>query len=144
MKALVTVELQLCGDLFFSLCGADGIQHQLGTLLRTGLIRNNTVVIEITDDRKIQHCFGVAMDAVPFQPNMYSAVAVGTFAFCLTFPDFLCQRQILCRDVHAPDIVIVSAAGCLKEAAHLTDAVFLSVTVDYFVFELPSSLSALL
>lgn len=54
MKALVTMELQLCGDLFFSLCRADGIQHQLGTLLRTGLIRNNAVVIEITDDRKIQ------------------------------------------------------------------------------------------
>ena len=54
MKALVTVELQLCGDLFFSLCRADGIQHQLGTLVRTGLIRNNAVVIEITDDRKIQ------------------------------------------------------------------------------------------
>ena len=54
LKALVTVELQLCGDLFFSLCSADGIQYQLGTLFRSGFVGNDTVVIEITDDGKEQ------------------------------------------------------------------------------------------
>ena len=54
LKALVTVELQLRGDLFFSLCSSNGIQYQLRVLLRTGLIGNDAVIIEITNDRKKQ------------------------------------------------------------------------------------------
>ena len=187
------MELQLCSDRFFSLGSLDRIQHQIDVLLRTGLIRNNAVVIEITNDGKkqeslpgadigdicypfliwlvgsevsvqpigitvqcfsvfyiplsadngqqvvfvhhSQHCFGVAMDTVSFQPDMYSAIAVSAAAPRLTFPDFLCQRQILCRDIHAPDIVIISAAGYFEETTHLADAVFPPVTVDYFVFD---------
>ena len=75
------------------------------------------------------------MDTVPLQPDMYSAVAVGIAAQGLTYSDLFRQRQLLRRDVHTPDIVIVSAAGYLKEAAHLADAVFLPVTVDPFVFD---------
>ena len=63
------------------------------------------------------------------------AVAVGIAAQGLTYSDLFRQRQLLRRDVHTPDIVIVSAAGYLKEAAHLADAVFLPVTVDHFVFD---------
>ena len=76
MKALVTVELQLCGDLFFSLCRADGIQHQLGTFVRTGLIRNNAVVIEITDDRKIQE-FLLGSDVRNMMLGSLYAIIVG-------------------------------------------------------------------
>ena len=66
---------------------------------------------------------------------MNPAVAVGASAFCLTFPDSLCQGKIFCRDVHASDIVIVSAARYAKEEAHLADAVFPPVSVDHFVLD---------
>ena len=49
MKALVTVELQLGSDLFFSLGGLDRIQQQIDVMLRAGLVSYDTVVIEITD-----------------------------------------------------------------------------------------------
>ena len=65
----------------------------------------------------------------------YAAVAVGISAFRLTFPDPLCQRQILRRGIHALYIVVISAARYAKEAAHLTDAIFLPVTIDDPVFD---------
>ena len=54
MKALVTVELQLCGDLFFSLGRSDSGKNKVNVLLCAGLVRNNAIVVEISDDRKIQ------------------------------------------------------------------------------------------
>ena len=101
MKALVTVELQLCGDLFFSLCRADGIQHQLGTLLRTGLIRNNAVVIEITDDRKIQESL-LGSDVRNMMLGSLYAITEGAAAcddaFRFSRP-LVCARH--CRDAGA-------------------------------------------
>ena len=43
LKALVTVELQLCGDLLFFLGFPDRIQHKIDVLLGAGLVGNNTV-----------------------------------------------------------------------------------------------------
>ena len=60
MKALVTVELQLGSDLFFSLGGLDRIQHQIDVMLRAGLVSYDTVVIEITDDREIEEALSCA------------------------------------------------------------------------------------
>lgn len=66
---------------------------------------------------------------------MHSAVAVGAAAFNLARSNLLSQRQILCRYVHAIDIVIVSASGYTKEASHFTDTVLLLMTVDNFIFD---------
>ena len=45
---------------FSSLGGLDRIQHQIGVLLRAGLVSYNTVVIEITDDREIEEALSCA------------------------------------------------------------------------------------
>ena len=82
-----------------------------------------------------EYRFGIAMCSVSLQPDVYPAVPVSISALCLTLFDLLGQRQILCRDVHAMDIVVIPAARHTEEAAHLTDAVFLPMTVDYFVFD---------
>ena len=55
MKALVTVELQLCGDLFLSLGCSDRGKDEVDVLLCTSLVSNNTVVVEVANDRKIQY-----------------------------------------------------------------------------------------
>ena len=55
LKALVTVELQLCSDLLFPFGSLDCIQHKINRLLSSGLICHNAIVIQIPDDRKIQY-----------------------------------------------------------------------------------------
>ena len=55
MKALVTVELQLCGDLFLSFGCPDRGKNEVDVLLGARLVGNDTVVIEVTNDRKIQY-----------------------------------------------------------------------------------------
>ena len=44
------MELQLCSDLFFLLGRLDRIQYQVAILVRGGLVDNDAVVIEISDD----------------------------------------------------------------------------------------------
>ena len=75
------------------------------------------------------------MDSLSFQPNVYSPVAIGALAFCLALTDLLGQRQILCRNLHSLCIPIVAAARDAEKAAHFTDAVLLTMTVDYLVFD---------
>ncbi len=41
------------------------------------------------------------MDAVSFQPDMYSAVTIGASALDLAFSDLLSQRQVFCRCLHS-------------------------------------------
>ena len=55
MEALVTEELQLCGDLLFFLGFCDRIQHKVDVLLGSGLVCNYTVVVLIANDREVQH-----------------------------------------------------------------------------------------
>ena len=54
MKALVAVELQLCGDFLFLYSKSNGIQHQIDCLRSRGLVGHNAVVIQIPDHRKVQ------------------------------------------------------------------------------------------
>ena len=55
LKALVTVELQLCGDLFLSLSRLDCFQNKLYILSCTCFVGNNTVIKQIPNDGKIQY-----------------------------------------------------------------------------------------
>lgn len=57
MKALVTVELQLSGDLFLSFGILYRLQNQLYILCRACFIGNNAVVKQISDYGKIQYTF---------------------------------------------------------------------------------------
>lgn len=55
LEALVTVELQLRSDFFFSLGNFDCTQNKIYILLGSGFVGNNTVVVQISDDRQIQY-----------------------------------------------------------------------------------------
>ncbi len=55
LSPLVTVQLQLLGDLFLFHGSFDSIQHKIYRLFRTGLVGNDTVVAQISDHRKIQN-----------------------------------------------------------------------------------------
>ena len=55
MKALVTVELQLCSDFLFFLGCFNRTQNKIYVLLGSGFVGNNTVVIQISDNRKLQY-----------------------------------------------------------------------------------------
>ena len=61
------------------------------------------------------------MYSVPFEPYMYSTVAISAMAVFLTLSDLLGKWQIPRRHVHSFDIVIVAASRHLKEPAHLAD-----------------------
>ena len=66
---MVTVELQLCGDLFFSLGCSDCRKNKIDILFSTSFVCNNTVVVEVTNDRKIQcalSCFNIRNICYPF------------------------------------------------------------------------------
>ena len=65
---------------------------------------------------------------------MNTAVSVGAPAFCLAFSDLLGQRQILCREIHALNVAVISASGYTKETAHFADAILFPVTIDDLVF----------
>ena len=54
LKALVTVELQLCSDLLISPGGMYRAENELGRMLRFCLVGGNAVVIEFADRREIQ------------------------------------------------------------------------------------------
>ena len=54
LKALVTVELQLCSDLFLSLGSSDGGKNEIDVLFGSCFVCNDTIVIEISNDRKVQ------------------------------------------------------------------------------------------
>ena len=54
LKPLVTVELHLCSDLFLSLGCSDGGKNKVGILFGTRLVCNDTVVIEVADNRQIK------------------------------------------------------------------------------------------
>ena len=55
LKALVTVELQLCSDFLFFLGCFYGVQHKINRLMCSGLVGNYAVVIQISYDRQIQN-----------------------------------------------------------------------------------------
>ena len=57
-----------------------------------------------------ENSFGIVMYSMSVQPDMYSAVAIGTPALNLALADLLGQRQILCRQLYASHIPIVTAA----------------------------------
>ena len=50
LKALVTVELQLCGDFLFFLGCSNCRKHKVNILLCASLVSNNAVVIQIPND----------------------------------------------------------------------------------------------
>ena len=75
------------------------------------------------------------MNTFAFQPNVYSAVAVGASTLSLTYSNLFSQRQILCRNIHSFYLVVVSAAGHTEETAHLTDTVSRPMAIDYLVFD---------
>ena len=54
LKALVTVELQLCSDIFFSPGFFDRTQNEVNVLFRASFVGDDTVVIQIPDDGQIQ------------------------------------------------------------------------------------------
>ena len=54
LKALVTVELQLCSDLLISLSNTNGVKNKTDCLLCTGLVGDNAVVIEVADHREVK------------------------------------------------------------------------------------------
>ena len=51
LKALVTMELQLRGDLFLSLGSSDGGKNEINVLFSTRLVSNDTIVVEVTNNR---------------------------------------------------------------------------------------------
>ena len=51
MKALVTVELQLCGDLFFFLSFSNCTQNEVYILFGAGFVSNDAIVEQISNDR---------------------------------------------------------------------------------------------
>ena len=55
MKALITVELQLCGDHFFFLSFPNCTQNEVYILLGASFVSNNAVVKQISDDREIEN-----------------------------------------------------------------------------------------
>ena len=193
LKTLVTVEVQLCSDLFTFLGGMDGIENKVDCLFRSSLVGNNAVVIKITDDREVQeslssanvrnvcypllvgtvrykvpveqiriavqrftvlhipfssnnrqqavfvhhpeNSFRIVVYSMSLQPDMHSAITIGAPALSLAFADLLSQHQILCRNLHSFHIPIVAAARDAEKTAHIADAVLLSVTVDYLIFD---------
>ena len=59
LKPLVAVELQLRSDFLFLRfhCQTNRIQYEIYGLLCAGFVSNNTVIVQITDHRQIQHTF---------------------------------------------------------------------------------------
>lgn len=54
LKALVTVEIQVPSDLSLSLGYSDHGKYEIDILFSPRLVRNDTIVIEITNKGKIQ------------------------------------------------------------------------------------------
>ena len=54
------MELQLCSDLFLSLRRFNCVQHEMYILLRTHLVRYDTVVVEVTDNREVKEALSCA------------------------------------------------------------------------------------
>lgn len=46
---MVTVELQLCGDLFFPLGGSERGKNEIDVLFCPSLVGNDAVVVEVTN-----------------------------------------------------------------------------------------------
>ena len=82
MKALVTVELPLCSDLLFPLCSLDRIEDQVNILFLAGFVRNDTVVIQVTDHGK---------NRKPCPVQIYE-MSVAHFWFGLSTAKFLFSR----------------------------------------------------
>ena len=92
--------------------------------------RKQTVLIHHSENG-----FGIVMDSMSFQPDMYSSVTISTSAFSLAFADLLSQRQIFSRDFHPIDIPVVATARHTEKPTHLTDAVLFPVPIDHLVFD---------
>ncbi len=57
-----------------------------------------------------KNSFGIAVNLLLFEPNMYSAVPIGLLAFSLALPDLLSQIQIFRRNIHPFHIAVIAAA----------------------------------
>ena len=89
MKALVTVELQLCSDFLFPLSCPYRVQHKIHCLLRSGLVGNDAVIIQIPDDGKIQYTLP-GMDI----RNIRRPLPVRSVGMKILFPEILVFMQM--------------------------------------------------
>ena len=89
MKALVTVELQLCSDFLFSLGSFNGVQHKIDRLMCSGLVCNYAVVIQISDDGKIQYTL-----LCVYVRNVRCPLLVRSVGFEILFPEVVVFMQI--------------------------------------------------
>ncbi len=65
---------------------------------------------------------------------MNSSITISFTTLLLTFFNFLCKQQILCGYSHSFYKIIISASRHLKNSAHLTYGILLSVTIGYMIF----------
>ena len=54
LEALVTMDLQLCSDIFFFPGFFDRAQYKVNILFCAGFVCDDTVVVQISDDGQIQ------------------------------------------------------------------------------------------
>ena len=119
-QPLVTVELQLPGDLFLSLCSLDRIQNQFDELIFCGLVIDNAIVIQISDDRQVQETLN-GFDVYPAPKTAAArglnrtAAAHGTALAPLIQP-----HALRCKTADNPLISICqSVVGSLPETDRL-------------------------
>ena len=81
-----------------------------------------------------KNCFWILMHALPFQPDMYSAVSISVAALLLTLLYRLLQRQIFGRSIKSVYKIVIATSGHFEEATHFTDRITILVTLDYLIF----------
>ena len=91
-----------------------------------------------TDDADTALGLRIVMNTSSFQPYRYTAITVCLLSFSLTFTNELGKLQILCRLIHAINKAVITAARYFKESAHLTDAVFVFVSIYDTILDLQS------
>ena len=145
LKALVAVELQLCGDLllFSAYCLSDGVQHQVHRLLCCSFVGHNTVVIQISDHGQVQHTlFGVDVRDVryPFAVWCFgvkvSVEKILVFVYLLahllplSVAANLCQQAVFLHDTQDGFGVVINPFAVFQPLPHP------SVTVSVKAFAL--------
>ena len=81
-----------------------------------------------------QDGFGVVVDALPLQPQVHPAIAVGLKAFVLLLCNALGKGCVLLRPAQPTHKAIVSASRYPKETAHRDDRELLVVAMYDRVF----------
>ena len=145
LKALVAVEMQLCGDLrlFSAYCLSDGVQHQVHRLLCCSFVGHNTVVIQISDHGQVQHTlFGVDVRDVryPFAVWCFgvkvSVEKILVFVYLLahllplSVAANLCQQAVFLHDTQDGFGVVINPFAVFQPLPHP------SVTVSVKAFAL--------